>query len=538
MQKQHFLFLFLLSSFITIAQPSTQWTMPGDGASSRLLSTMDASGNIYVLGTYTGTLSLGGINLTALGSSDNFVGKINPDGLVLWLKSFGSVEYEQATDIEVNPVNGNIYVTGGFKGFFTEANITLVAQAKQDFFIGTLDNDGNWLDLQTLPSGLSTDDVISRIVPVDADNVFTIGDVWNPFPTNCNLLIANLNGSFQKTMLSDGILRGLDLDVDADKNLVVAGAYRGNGDIEMGLPTADFNNYDAFVGKLTSEGVWEWTTPFGLPGFNDLANGVVTDENGNIYVSGYFSGANTPFGNETHTPIGGQDIFISKLDTSGQWLWTKTFGGFSDDVSARLEYHKSSKSLVLCGNFTGEISFGAIELTATHTAKESFIARFTTNGEPLWARSFAGAGNNFATSAKMSNTGEIIVTGFMSDDIFTNEPNFELQGATVTSGTTFYLAQLLDETIVSAPEIAALSQLSIAPNPAKGHLSVRLSDAADSNMAFQLCNATGVLIQKGMLEMGQQELHFDLSAYPAGAYWLNFSQGGLQKSVKIVKTHD
>ncbi len=80
---------------------------------------VDASGNVYIAGYFTGTASfgpgLGTANLTSFGNEDIFIQKFDPDGDFLWVKQIGGTQAERAHRIAIDS-DGNSYTTGIFKG--------------------------------------------------------------------------------------------------------------------------------------------------------------------------------------------------------------------------------------------------------------------------------------------------------------------------------------------------------------------------------------------------------------------------------------
>ncbi|HRU48088.1 MAG TPA: SBBP repeat-containing protein, partial [Candidatus Syntrophosphaera sp.] len=66
---------------------------------------------------------------------------------------------------------------------------------------------------------------------------------------------------------------------------------------------------------------WLWAKKAGGTG-SDWGYGIAVDTSGNSYVTGYFKGTAT-FGSTNLTSNGGYDIFVAKLDSSGNWLWAK-----------------------------------------------------------------------------------------------------------------------------------------------------------------------------------------------------------------------
>jgi hypothetical protein len=68
---------------------------------------------------------------------------------------------------------------------------------------------------------------------------------------------------------------------------------------------------------------------------SDIAYSVTVDASGNVYTTGYFQGTSDfdpGSGTANLTAVGGQDIFVSKFDASGNFVWAKSMGGTSDEI--------------------------------------------------------------------------------------------------------------------------------------------------------------------------------------------------------------
>ena len=79
--------------------------------------TVDASGNVYTTGEFSGTADFdpgaGASNLISAGRSDIFVQKLDASGNFLWAKSFGGINSDRGISITVD-ASGTVYTTGEF----------------------------------------------------------------------------------------------------------------------------------------------------------------------------------------------------------------------------------------------------------------------------------------------------------------------------------------------------------------------------------------------------------------------------------------
>jgi hypothetical protein len=113
--------------------------------------TTDQNGNIYITGSFKGTVDFdpgnGTNNLTAVGESDVFIQKLDPSGNLLWVKSIGGSNFDSGLDLTTD-VNGNVFTTGTFKGTvdFDPGNgvQNLTSNGQYDVFIQKLNSVGNF----------------------------------------------------------------------------------------------------------------------------------------------------------------------------------------------------------------------------------------------------------------------------------------------------------------------------------------------------------------------------------------------------------
>ena len=80
-------------------------------------------------------------------------------------------------------------------------------------------------------------------------------------------------------------------------------------------------------------GAWssdDWAVAvFGGSGF-DIIHSVAVDASGNVYTTGSFQGTadfDPGSGTANLTSNGNADVFVSKLDSSGNYVWAKNLGG-------------------------------------------------------------------------------------------------------------------------------------------------------------------------------------------------------------------
>ena len=154
---------------------------------------------------------------------------------------------------------------------------------------------------------------------------------------------------------------------------------------------------------------------FGSTGFDD-SFGIVTDATGNIFTSGEFSGvADFDPGPQTSTlsSSGGYDIFVSKLDINGDFIWAKNIGGIYDDVGSSITLDVSG-NIYLAGSFEVTVDFDpspAIYNLASNGNADIFISKLDSFGNFVWAKSAGGISYDAGASVTTDTFGTIYCTG-------------------------------------------------------------------------------------------------------------------------------
>ncbi len=280
------------------------------------------------------------------------------------------------------------------------------------------------------------------IVTDQSGNSYITGSFTNQMDADPGLGILNLTsndssdifitkldsvGSFiwAKQIGGTGKDEGYSIAIDEASNLYISGIFSDTVDFDPGADTFNLINpvYDqnrAFICKLNSSGEFIWAKNFGNAE-DKISHTVHPDNEGHIYVTGHFS-TTTIFGNDTINPTGFHECFISKMDTAGEFIWTKNFSGnlLSHGVSIDVD---PLGNVYTCGNFKGTIDFDpgpdTLNLTSTGT-RDIFITKFNSEGTLVWLRSMAGNALDAANCINVNDEGEVYLTGRFSKELDLN----------------------------------------------------------------------------------------------------------------------
>ncbi len=208
--------------------------------------------------------------------------------------------------------------------------------------------------------------------------------------------------------------RGTAVATDNDGNVFLTG-YFYSPTIIFGTDTLKNagNVGDIFIVKFDSSGKVLWAKREGAVAL-EIPHAIHIDDNNNIVVAGRFSSNSITFGTTTLLQAGSMDVFIVKYNSAGEILWAKGAGGGSNDEGYSLSSDPSG-NIYLAGYFTQPSNFGSVKLTSAGIS-DMFLAKYDPDGNVLWAKSAGGKGDDRATGLQTDVLGNSYITGFFTND--------------------------------------------------------------------------------------------------------------------------
>ena len=152
--------------------------------------------------------------------------------------------------------------------------------------------------------------------------------------TSCNAGLVGAAPAYGFTVTAGSYYysEGVAVTTDTSGNVYVTGAFYGTVNFDAGPAFYELTSqgtYDAFVAKYSSTGALVWAK--GLDGASTaIGTGIAVDSSGNVYVTGFYSGTvnfNPGPGAYDLTSAGGDDAFVVKLNSAGNFLWANSMGG-------------------------------------------------------------------------------------------------------------------------------------------------------------------------------------------------------------------
>jgi hypothetical protein len=315
---------------------------------------VDASGAVYVIGNFFGTMSLGTASVTSMGKSEMYVAKLDSASKVVWVSSAGGAGYDVGLSIALD-TSGSVYVTGAYVETATFGKTVLKSLGDRDVYVAKLDKNGKFIWASSMG-----------------------GTVWEG---------------------------GIGIAVDASSNSYVTGRYTGAAKFGSANLVSK-GKADLFVAKLGPGGAVQWATSLGGPKV-DSASAIGLDGVANSYLTGSFSGK-ASFGNVTLSTNGSGAAFVAMLDSAGKVKWATLLadGAVANGASLDLD---SSGSCYITGSFGGKVKVGS----TWHTSKgfhDVLIAKVSNVGKILWSTSAGGPFDDYGFGIAASS-GSLWVTG-------------------------------------------------------------------------------------------------------------------------------
>jgi hypothetical protein len=381
----------------TLDSWTKQWGTAADEEARGIIS--DSSGNIYVTGWSRGNIE-GQANA---GDSDAFLTKYDATGARQWTRLIGTsgTDWGQAVDVDSA---GNIYVTGSVSGSFDGKTYS----GGKDVFLARYNSFGTRIWYQQW--GTSTDNY-GYGVKVDSTDTFIYvtgptnedlpGEV-NVFPNSIpNIFLSKRNASNGNDILT--ILHGTENYSDYVEGI----ALDGSGNIYLtGYTTGAFagytNNatYDVFLAKFDASLIEQWTKQWGST-THDFGHGVAVDGNDNIYVTGSAGGSI-----DGQTAIGDDDIVLTKFNPSGTKQWTTLFGTSSLDRAYGISID-TSNNIYLTG-----VTLGSMGGTNLGQGDVFLMKCDSSDGHQIWTRHLGTTAADVGAGVSVNmNDGYIYVTG-------------------------------------------------------------------------------------------------------------------------------
>lgn len=378
---------------------------------------IDLNGDFTMCGTFSGIIDFDpnftSYNIQEIGASDCFILKWDAGLNFLWVKQIGANNnFEYASSLDVD-VMGNVYVTGTHYGNIDLDPGSGVFMANslgfKDAYVLKLDNMGNYQWGCNFGSTLDDGGVAICLDGygsvwstgyfadlIDFDPSFTTHIVSPGNGYGAYISKLDVNGNYLDakafTPLVGGSMNPFGIIADASGNIYSTGYLIGTVDFDPSFSSFNLTSVgsnDVYVSKISNNCNLIWAKSFG--GTNlDIGKALFLDNNNNLYVTGNYRGSvdfDPDPGSHILSAVGGDDVFINKLDVNGNFLCASSIGGTGNESSNSIAMD-SEQSIIIAGYFQSVTDFDPGIGTYTiipSGSNETFVSKYKQNfyGAPL-----------------------------------------------------------------------------------------------------------------------------------------------------------
>ncbi|MCX4239576.1 nucleotide-binding protein [Paraliomyxa miuraensis] len=331
----------------------------------------------------------------------------------VWARLFGDPDDQAMRSVAVDHDTGNIYSFGDFEGVVSFGGDPLIAALsvppKQDLVIAKHDLYGN--PIWSRGFGDSSTQIAQEMAIDDDGNLVFVGRMYGTIDLGGgtlhasggnDIIVFKLDGAgnhvWSRIFGGNEPDRAARMAFDADGNVIITGAFTGKAEFGE-YEVESWGQRDAFVAELDrNTGEPTFFMQIGAEG-DDYGFGVDVDQDGDVVIAGRF-GAPLELGGHMLTHAGDLDIYLARLDETGDVLWAESFGGSGKDEVHDLRLQQNG-DIVLLGAISDSVDFGGGSLVSAGV-RDVFLATFDDQGSHSWSVSYGDAADQFETDGTES----------------------------------------------------------------------------------------------------------------------------------------
>lgn len=453
----------------------------------------------------------------------------------LWTKAFGGIYNDGGADIiELN--DGNYIITGATSSY---------GAGHQDLYLIKTNSNGDTIWTNTFGGGGT--DFGRSIVEVENGDIMTLGVTYS-FGDYVEFYLIKTNSEgdsiWTKTYGGPNMDSGYSI-AQADVGFVLLGFSESFG----------AGNNDIYLIKINNDGDTLWTRTYG-GALDDAGSSIQPTFDGGYIITGYTES----FGS------GLSDVYLVKIDTTGDTLWTRTFGGSDNDIGRYVQ--QTSDNGYLITGLTESFGVGSYDC---------YVVKTDSSGNLLWTRTFGGNGFDLGSSICETVEGEYFIVGTInayspdSGDVYiikidnngdslwamtiggsgneggnsiqrTSDDNYIITGSTSSMGAgelDVYLIKLIsDQSNIENVEYKSCFNIgNNYPNPFNSQTQIRLQLSSLNPVDIGLYDLLGRKLQSiysGNPQGYDLDITIDLSSekYSSGIYFIVAEQGSERRIIK------
>lgn len=541
MKHSHIYQIILLTILSTVCSSfyaqQFEWAKGASGNVYSNAVVTDGQGNSYVTGWYEYNATFGSTQISSVnGSHDIFLAKYDNAGNLLWVKSAGGPGSENSVSVALDQ-QGYCYITGEFQETAAFGTQSVTSSGGYDIFVAKYSPAGEILWVKKA-GGADHDFGLSICKGYHGALYITgyfsgtahFGSHSLTFTGGWDIFLTRIDtsGYFLWAKKAGSLLSDYGTDVAADTagNVYMTGYY-GHTLLFDTISVTTKGAEDVFLSKADKDGNFLWVKAVGGTA-SDFSIGVTADSRGNTTVAGYFNGTMS-IGGDTLVSTGDTDVFIVSCSQNGEVQWFKSGGGTEYDYVHGIARDNDGNTYIT-GRFDGTASFQQETLTSFGSS-DAFIVKHNQNGDVQWAAQIGSPSVDYGKGISSESSGFIYAVGYHSNAAFgaiTNVPNrgYITRINTITG---------IREQLSGLPVGYQLHQNFPNPFNPSTHISFQIAerDFVALKVYDVLGNQVAVLVNQ-QLNRGSYEVRFDGEGLAGGIYLCRFESGTVKKTIKML----
>lgn len=307
----------------------------------------DAANNTYITGGFTGTASINGATIISAGEFDIFVAKLNSLNGIEWIKTSSGANTEIAHAISMD-ASGNIILLGHYTGTLKFGSFSAGTKSDYNLFAISMSSFDGSIKEMRYAGGINGSNASLSHLSMDGNgDVFADGTFYNdiiidgvtvkPVGSNDVVVIKFTpagNVSWYKQIGSSMIESAGGLKIDNENALYVAGSFSNSITLD-GKTIISAGATDIFLCKWDNDGNLKWLESGGGTYIDDVYS-IALGLDGDIYLAGSYTG-NAHFGKLSLPEIGEGDAMVIKYSKDGEAKWQLHGGGIGEDDFSGIE---------------------------------------------------------------------------------------------------------------------------------------------------------------------------------------------------------
>jgi hypothetical protein len=313
----------------------------------------------YLLAGSTNPSTSGNKSAPSKGGMDYWLVKIDDNGNKIWDKTFGGSATDFLTDI-IELSDGNFVMAGGsYSGIGGDK--TEASRGGLDYWLVKIDDNGNKIWDKTYGGSGDEGYFRSKISVKETNDGFVLGG-------------SSLSG------------------IGGDKT----------------TPTIVNGSSHIWLLKLNHQGTKIWEKTFGGSISESFVSISILENNEYLLLGNSLSPSNANIGNKTSVNNGGDDYWLVKVNANGDKVWDRSYGGNGYDRPSSMVYTNDGK-VVIIGSSDSNIS-GDKSRNSISSSTDLWVIKVDTSGNKYWDKTYGGSSSDFGQSIIKTPNGGYIVS--------------------------------------------------------------------------------------------------------------------------------